>query len=309
MAAATAQGPDRRVQRAAPDRKRAPNGVWLGARGNTQAVQQARGLRDAQHDQPPEATPQGVIRRERLVKYKAIPSGRRPVAHLRTDSGILSATRGAVPIRSGSPHAPAPLASRDRRHAHRRGDASCTPSAGSSSPLRTSTARCCATWSTTSRSSSSRCCWSRCCSTASCSGATARPCSTKLNMIIGAFFSECGADVLGRIAKLDTDLDEVRGDLLRADGVEARGLRARQAGVPGAQAGHRAEHRRPRGPARAPRPGEDVPPQPARQPGADGARGVHRPPLGGDAPHRGAARARRLRPPAAIPTARTSSST
>jgi hypothetical protein len=37
---------------------------------------------------------------------------------------------------------------------------------------------------------------------------------TKLNMIVGAFFSECGTDVLGRIAKLDTDLGEVREDLL-----------------------------------------------------------------------------------------------
>ena len=37
---------------------------------------------------------------------------------------------------------------------------------------------------------------------------------TKLNMIIGAFFSECGTDVLGRIAKLDSDLDQLRGDLL-----------------------------------------------------------------------------------------------
>jgi hypothetical protein len=36
----------------------------------------------------------------------------------------------------------------------------------------------------------------------------------KLNMIIGAFFSECGTDVLGRIARLDTQLDEVREDLL-----------------------------------------------------------------------------------------------
>lgn len=36
----------------------------------------------------------------------------------------------------------------------------------------------------------------------------------KLNMIIGAFFSECGTDVLGRIAGLDTDLDAVREDLL-----------------------------------------------------------------------------------------------
>jgi hypothetical protein len=36
----------------------------------------------------------------------------------------------------------------------------------------------------------------------------------KLNMIVGAFFSECGADILGRVAKLDKDLGEVRGDLL-----------------------------------------------------------------------------------------------
>jgi len=36
----------------------------------------------------------------------------------------------------------------------------------------------------------------------------------KLNMIIGAFFSECGADVLRRMAKLDTGLDAVREDLL-----------------------------------------------------------------------------------------------
>jgi hypothetical protein len=36
----------------------------------------------------------------------------------------------------------------------------------------------------------------------------------KLNMIIGAFFSECGTDVLGRLARLDADLDRVRGDLL-----------------------------------------------------------------------------------------------
>jgi hypothetical protein len=36
----------------------------------------------------------------------------------------------------------------------------------------------------------------------------------KLNMIIGAFFSECGTDVLGRIARTDRQLDDVRGDLL-----------------------------------------------------------------------------------------------
>jgi hypothetical protein len=36
----------------------------------------------------------------------------------------------------------------------------------------------------------------------------------KLNMIIGAFFTECGTDVLGRIAQLDGDLDAVREDLL-----------------------------------------------------------------------------------------------
>jgi hypothetical protein len=36
----------------------------------------------------------------------------------------------------------------------------------------------------------------------------------KLNMIVGAFFTECGTDVLGCIAQLDTDLDAVREDLL-----------------------------------------------------------------------------------------------
>jgi hypothetical protein len=36
----------------------------------------------------------------------------------------------------------------------------------------------------------------------------------KLNMIIGAFFSECGTDLLGRMAVLDTQLSEVRGDLV-----------------------------------------------------------------------------------------------
>ena len=90
----------------------------------------------------------------------------------------------------------------------------------------------------------------------------------KLNMIIGAFFTECGTDVLGRIAKLDTDLDEVRGDLLpRMAWKTADYARAKQAFR---------EHKpvielstgRPGGAARAPRPGEDVPAQPARQPGA-----------------------------------------
>ncbi len=36
----------------------------------------------------------------------------------------------------------------------------------------------------------------------------------KLNMIIGAFFTECGAEVLGRLARLDGDLESVRGDFL-----------------------------------------------------------------------------------------------
>ncbi len=36
----------------------------------------------------------------------------------------------------------------------------------------------------------------------------------KLNMIIGAFFSECGTDLLGRTAALDSKLAEVRGDLV-----------------------------------------------------------------------------------------------
>ena len=36
----------------------------------------------------------------------------------------------------------------------------------------------------------------------------------KLNMIIGAFFSECGTDVLGRMARLDADIGKVRADLL-----------------------------------------------------------------------------------------------
>ena len=52
----------------------------------------------------------------------------------------------------------------------------------------------------------------------------------KLNMIIGAFFSECGTDVLGRIAKLDSDLDEVREDLLPRMAWKARDYqRAKQA--------------------------------------------------------------------------------
>ena len=34
----------------------------------------------------------------------------------------------------------------------------------------------------------------------------------KLNMIVGAFFSECGTDLLGRIAALDADLADVRDD-------------------------------------------------------------------------------------------------
>ena len=36
----------------------------------------------------------------------------------------------------------------------------------------------------------------------------------KLNMIIGAFYSECGTDLLGRIARLDSELADVRGDLV-----------------------------------------------------------------------------------------------
>ncbi len=44
----------------------------------------------------------------------------------------------------------------------------------------------------------------------------------KLNMIIGAFFTQCGADVLGRMAKLDTDLDAVREDLLARMAWKAR---------------------------------------------------------------------------------------
>jgi uncharacterized membrane protein YccC len=36
----------------------------------------------------------------------------------------------------------------------------------------------------------------------------------KLNMIIGAFFTECGTDVLGRLARLDGDLEAVREDFL-----------------------------------------------------------------------------------------------
>lgn len=52
----------------------------------------------------------------------------------------------------------------------------------------------------------------------------------KLNMIIGAFFSECGTDVLGRIAKLDVELDEVRDDLLARMAWKAKDYdRAKQA--------------------------------------------------------------------------------
>jgi hypothetical protein len=52
----------------------------------------------------------------------------------------------------------------------------------------------------------------------------------KLNMIVGAFFSECGTDVLGRIARLDAELDEVRGDLLVRPTWKARDYeRAKQA--------------------------------------------------------------------------------
>lgn len=36
----------------------------------------------------------------------------------------------------------------------------------------------------------------------------------KLNMIIGAYYAECGTDLLGRIARLDADLAAVRGDLI-----------------------------------------------------------------------------------------------
>jgi branched-subunit amino acid transport protein AzlD len=52
----------------------------------------------------------------------------------------------------------------------------------------------------------------------------------KLNMIVGAFFSECGTDVLGRIAKLDADLEQIRGDLLVRVTWKARDFeRAKQA--------------------------------------------------------------------------------
>ena len=36
----------------------------------------------------------------------------------------------------------------------------------------------------------------------------------KLNMIVGAFFTECGTDVLGCLARLDGDLEAVREDFL-----------------------------------------------------------------------------------------------
>jgi hypothetical protein len=52
----------------------------------------------------------------------------------------------------------------------------------------------------------------------------------KLNMIIGAFFSECGTDLLGRIAGLDATLEEVREDLLARPTWKAREYeRAKQA--------------------------------------------------------------------------------
>jgi hypothetical protein len=38
----------------------------------------------------------------------------------------------------------------------------------------------------------------------------------KLNMIIGAFYTECGTDLLGRVARLDDRLGDVRGDLVPA---------------------------------------------------------------------------------------------
>ncbi len=36
----------------------------------------------------------------------------------------------------------------------------------------------------------------------------------KLNMIIGAFYAECGTELLGRISRLDARLEEVRDDLI-----------------------------------------------------------------------------------------------
>jgi hypothetical protein len=48
----------------------------------------------------------------------------------------------------------------------------------------------------------------------------------KLNMIVGAFFSECGTDVLGRIARLDRELDDVREDLLARATWEAKDYEA-----------------------------------------------------------------------------------
>jgi len=52
----------------------------------------------------------------------------------------------------------------------------------------------------------------------------------KLNMIVGAFFSECGTDVLGRIARLDRELDDVREDLLARTAWTAKDYeRAKQA--------------------------------------------------------------------------------
>jgi hypothetical protein len=52
----------------------------------------------------------------------------------------------------------------------------------------------------------------------------------KLNMIIGAFFTQCGTDVLDCIARLDTDLDAVRAELLPRTAWKARDYeRAKQA--------------------------------------------------------------------------------
>ncbi|MFA4965916.1 MAG: hypothetical protein WC709_09835 [Thermoleophilia bacterium] len=45
---------------------------------------------------------------------------------------------------------------------------------------------------------------------------------TKLNMIIGAFFSECGTELLGRLAVADTRLGEVRADLVASAAWEPR---------------------------------------------------------------------------------------
>jgi hypothetical protein len=53
---------------------------------------------------------------------------------------------------------------------------------------------------------------------------------TKLNMIIGAFYTECGTDLLGRISRLDDRLADVRADLVPTLKWEERDYaRARQA--------------------------------------------------------------------------------